>query len=116
MRSQPTQKTINKAHERALRVKRYMEEEHIPKDRRSGMVGGKTSSQKQEESGRASCSAPNCENTYATHRWGKTRAHTDGWFLQKDGSSWCPDHLPDWLAEWRQRARLTHTTHTTTEN
>lgn len=41
-----SQKTIDRAHGRALRVKRYMEEEYIPKDRPSGMIGGLTPRQK----------------------------------------------------------------------
>lgn len=23
----------------------------------------------------------------------------------KDGSSWCPEHVPDWVAEWREHQR-----------
>lgn len=49
------------------------------------------------------CAAEGCTNKYANHRWGKTKA--DDWFHQKDGTSWCPNHIPDWVAGWRASKR-----------
>lgn len=49
------------------------------------------------------CSEPECPATYANHEWGAKKAQRDGWFLQKGGTSWCPEHVPAWVAEWRQR-------------
>lgn len=31
------------------------------------------------------------------------RAHDEGWFEQKDGTNWCPDHTPAWVQAWRAR-------------
>jgi hypothetical protein len=39
--------------------------------------------------------------SFASHRWGATRAHGGGWHIQKDGDAYCPDHLPYWVARWR---------------
>jgi hypothetical protein len=49
------------------------------------------------------CSREGCEKTYPVHRWGAIRAGADGWFLQRNGDAWCPEHHPEWVAEWRTR-------------
>lgn len=38
-----------------------------------------------------------------TGRHAKIRARDDGWFEQRDGTWWCPDHIPDWVASWQAR-------------
>jgi len=50
-----------------------------------------------------SCAVEDCEETYRPHMWGSIKAHDRGWFLQKDGTAWCPQHVPEWVAEWRER-------------
>lgn len=45
------------------------------------------------------CSDPKCSVKIKNHRWGQTKA--DDWFFQKNGDSWCPQHVPDWVAGWR---------------
>lgn len=30
------------------------------------------------------------------------KATSEGWFLQKDGTAWCPSHTPDWVNPWRE--------------
>lgn len=40
---------------------------------------------------------------HKNHYWGRVRAHDEGWFIQKDGTAWCPDHTPEWVAEWRAK-------------
>ncbi len=52
------------------------------------------------------CAEPHCENSYESHYWGTLKAHQKGWFNQKDGTSWCPDHVPEWVASWRARQKL----------
>lgn len=49
------------------------------------------------------CAWPECPATYKQHRWGMTKAHGAGWMIQKDGTSWCPEHLPEWVEAWRAR-------------
>ena len=49
------------------------------------------------------CDHEGCATQINNHRWGKTKAGSEGWFFQKDGKSWCPDHTPDWVAAWRAR-------------
>lgn len=51
------------------------------------------------------CAQVGCEETFMPHHWGNIRAQNDGWFLQKNGDAWCPDHIPEWVAEWRQRTQ-----------
>lgn len=31
------------------------------------------------------------------------RAAEQGWFFQQNGDAWCPEHTPEWVAEWRAR-------------
>jgi hypothetical protein len=46
------------------------------------------------------CAAHGCKATIPNHQWGKIRDGAD-WFQQKDGTVWCPDHTPTWVAAWR---------------
>lgn len=45
------------------------------------------------------CTAPSCTASIANHAWGHIKAA--GWFFQKDGQQFCPDHVPDWVESWR---------------
>jgi hypothetical protein len=49
------------------------------------------------------CSEPGCTASYVPHKWGSINAYKAGWFLQKNGKDWCPDHIPEWVDEWRLR-------------
>lgn len=49
----------------------------------------------------AQCRHETCEAEFKDHRWGRIKAHDAGWFEQKDGTAWCPEHNPPWVAEWR---------------
>lgn len=51
------------------------------------------------------CSRDGCTKSYTPHHWGAKRAESEGWFLQKNGDAWCPDHNPDWVAAWRARRK-----------
>lgn len=42
-----------------------------------------------------------CDTQIPNHRWGKIKA--EGWLFRKDGTAWCPDHLPEWVVEWRKQ-------------
>lgn len=48
------------------------------------------------------CSHEDCDATIRGHIWGYIRS---GWFFQKDGQQFCPEHTPDWVAEWRARKK-----------
>ena len=48
------------------------------------------------------CAHGKCPNTFEAHRWAKVRAQTLGWFMQRNGKAWCPDHVPGWVVEWRK--------------
>ena len=52
------------------------------------------------------CAYPDCNNGYKAHRWGSIKANDAGWFQQKDGRSWCPEHIPDWVVHWRLSNKL----------
>jgi len=47
------------------------------------------------------CAEDDCARTIRNHRWGRTKA--EGWFEERDGTVWCPDHRPAWYAAWRAR-------------
>jgi hypothetical protein len=51
------------------------------------------------------CSSPSCAASHKTSRWDAIRADREGWFHQNNGSAWCLDHNPPWLAEWRAKKR-----------
>ncbi len=48
------------------------------------------------------CAEPGCEAKLPNHAWGRIKASPD-WFEQRDGTIWCPDHHPAWVADWRAR-------------
>lgn len=54
---------------------------------------------------RIRCSATDCDESIKDHYWGRVHAGEAGWFFQKNGDSWCPDHNPPWVAEWRSRKK-----------
>lgn len=48
------------------------------------------------------CAEPGCNASFpSTYAYAEIKAHKDGWFSQWNGDRWCPEHLPDWLEEWR---------------
>lgn len=47
------------------------------------------------------CSQPDCQNAIKDHYWGHVKATK--WFLQRSGEAWCPDHVPEWVEQWRAR-------------
>lgn len=52
-------------------------------------------------------SEPKCPNFFDVG-WqgsGYKEASRKGWFIQQNGSVWCPDHIPVWVAEWRQKKK-----------
>lgn len=60
-------------------------------------------SRKNPDTQRQPCAQPGCERSFPVHKWGQITAHREGWFHQKDGTSWCPEHVPDWVEKWRAR-------------
>ena len=53
------------------------------------------------------CDKTECENDYFPDKWGKIEAQKQGWFFGKNPIvAWCPEHIPDWVAEWRLRRAL----------
>jgi hypothetical protein len=52
------------------------------------------------------CSIPGCSASFKNHKWGTMAASKAGWLMQKDGTVWCPDHLPDWVAAWRASQKV----------
>lgn len=51
------------------------------------------------------CTKEECPKTYMPHHWGTKEAGRAGWFLQRNGDAWCPDHTPDWVDEWRAKKK-----------
>lgn len=56
---------------------------------------------------KTTCTQKGCARSVRlNHKWDHIKAQSEGWFFQKDGSSWCPEHTPDWVEEWRKRVRV----------
>lgn len=51
------------------------------------------------------CAERGCAASVPDHYWGLVKA--EGWFFQRDGSAWCPQHIPPWVAGWRARKTTT---------
>jgi hypothetical protein len=60
-------------------------------------------------SGKKVCAAKDCTNSFIDDRWGATRAHSEGWFQQRNGTAWCPNDIPDWVDEWRRKKKSEET-------
>jgi hypothetical protein len=52
--------------------------------------------------GDARVTCAGCEESVPDNRWSKIRASAAGWFFQKDGTAYCPLHVPAWVAGWRR--------------
>lgn len=52
------------------------------------------------------CNDKKCKKKYGGGRWDFVRASEGGWLLQRDGTSWCPDHIPDWYGAWAAQKDL----------
>lgn len=58
---------------------------------------------------RRQCQHDGCEelvpqgNAERPGKWHYMRAAEEGWFFQKNGDAWCPDHNPSWVEEWRRK-------------
>lgn len=50
------------------------------------------------------CKQPDCTATIPkAHKWAKIKS---AWFISKDEKeAWCPDHLPEWVAGWREKQK-----------
>ncbi len=44
------------------------------------------------------CSHIGCPATVPNHAWGRIKSD---WFFQRNGTQYCPDHTPAWVAAWR---------------
>lgn len=52
---------------------------------------------------RLKCAYPSCSAKIKADHWNKKKAQKEGWFLQRTGESWCPNHNPPWVEEWRAK-------------
>jgi hypothetical protein len=46
------------------------------------------------------CSHDGCSNGTKVNRWAKIRAQDEGWYFQRNGSLWCPEHRPSFAPAW----------------
>lgn len=51
------------------------------------------------------CAAQGCVASHNNDRWSRVRAHEAGWFESRRGGSFCPEHVPDWVAGWRAKRK-----------
>ena len=49
------------------------------------------------------CAVSSCPATHPGGKWGNIRAATAGWFESRDGQSYCPKHVPEWVKTWREK-------------
>ncbi len=55
----------------------------------------------------ATCAEENCEKTVKQSYWNNIDSQNKGWFFQKNGLAWCPDHTPEWVEAWRKKRKGT---------
>lgn len=44
-----------------------------------------------------------CDASIPGGKWSIIKAGEWGWFFQRDGTAYCPDHVPEWVSAWRAR-------------
>lgn len=50
------------------------------------------------------CAESGCPASIRDHAYGRVKAAKEGWLFQLgDGPIWCPEHLPEWAVQFRQR-------------
>ena len=50
------------------------------------------------------CSHEKCPASVPGSKWAHVKATAEqGWLFLKNGETYCPDHLPEWVAAWRAR-------------
>jgi hypothetical protein len=49
------------------------------------------------------CADTSCAAQHPSGKWGNIKAAADGWFHAKDGTAYCPSHVPKWVRTWRAR-------------
>lgn len=49
------------------------------------------------------CTHQGCTAEHPAGKWGDIRAAEAGWFHKKDGTAYCPKHVPQWVTDWRAR-------------
>lgn len=52
------------------------------------------------------CLRDGCPASFPGSKWDTMQAQREGWFFPKEHNGvrgWCPEHLPEWVAEWRAR-------------
>lgn len=49
------------------------------------------------------CADPSCAAQHPAGVLGTMRATTAGWHHAKDGTAYCPNHVPKWVRTWRAR-------------
>lgn len=48
------------------------------------------------------CASKDCQATIKNNKWDRIRGGVTGWFFSKDkDESFCPVHVPQWVADWR---------------
>lgn len=63
------------------------------------MAEHKTKPLPEHKTSYVTCNQTDCEASHPDHHWGHVKA--EGWFHSRDGSAWCPEHVPDWVGPWR---------------
>lgn len=46
-----------------------------------------------------------CPVSFPGSKFAAIKAQGEGWFFAKDGIAYCPEHVPEWVAAWRERRR-----------
>ena len=49
------------------------------------------------------CADTNCAAKHPGGKWGNIRAARGGWFECRDGTSYCPKHVPKWVRKLREK-------------
>jgi hypothetical protein len=51
------------------------------------------------------CRHDGCGETRVGNHFEDIRSAKEGWFFQRNGEAWCPNHNPEWVIEWRSKKK-----------
>lgn len=49
------------------------------------------------------CNTKGCRKRIHNDSFDKKMAYDKGWYLSSVGYVYCPDHVPEWFEEWRNK-------------
>ena len=51
------------------------------------------------------CKEETCPRGYTDTAIGKAAAVREGWYIGRNNHAYCPNHVPEWVEQWRKRLK-----------